>query len=203
MALVDVTCAQCGKKVKKPVGEVNRSVRLGRKFFCGSVCSGLFSGQARAAVEVKKTCPHCGEDFVTTTKARAKKFCSRSCASKGSMSEERREAQRLAGLAHAQNLLSPAETLKQREAWKYAALEKVLREADRDFEFEYQVGGFVFDLALLDEKVLVEFDGPHHRGDEAERDKHKEKMAKKRGFVVVRREVKAASVISPDTIKEL
>jgi len=119
------------------------------------------------------------------------------------MSEERREAQRLAGLAHAQNLLSPAETLKQREAWKYAALEKVLREADRDFEFEYQVGGFVFDLALLDEKVLVEFDGPHHRGDEAERDKHKEKMAKKRGFVVVRREVKAASVISPDTIKEL
>jgi very-short-patch-repair endonuclease len=96
-------------------------------------------------------------------------------------------------------LISPQETLKRREAWKYAALERVLE--GRKHEFEYKLGKYVFDLALLDTKTLVEFDGPYHRDPKQKQmDADKEKAAGIRGFVVIRRLVKPAVVIDPETI---
>lgn len=117
------------------------------------------------------------------------------------MNEGRRDAQRRAGLA-TDNFITEAEVLKLRERWKYAVLEGVL--TDRDHEFEYPLGGYVFDLALLDTRVLVEFDGPYHAyGDQPRVDAAKELVAQEAGFVVVRRAVQPMTVISPTTIQEL
>jgi len=118
------------------------------------------------------------------------------------MSEERREAQRQAGLRHKKHLISPAQTLRLREAWKYKLLEKALE--GREFSFEYGLGDFVFDLALLDCRVLVEFDGPYHQGGvQAVLDEKKAAAAGAAGFVLVRREVEPMVVISPKTIEGL
>ncbi len=115
------------------------------------------------------------------------------------MNEERREAQRVAGQESA-NLLSPAEMLQKREAWKYAALKQTL--LGRPHEFEYELEGFVFDLALLDTKVLVEFDGPYHeRKAQQQQDAVKEEAATRNGFWLVRRRVLPAVVIGPATLE--
>jgi len=142
---------------------------------------------------------------VTTTHSKAAKFCSRSCASKGSMTRERREAQHQAGLRHTENLLTAAEVLKRREAWKYTACREVLESSDRDYEFEFELCGYVFDLALHDAKVLVEFDGPYHDADnwQRERDKAKDRVAKDAGFVIVRRTVEPMAVVHPSAIEGL
>jgi very-short-patch-repair endonuclease len=97
-----------------------------------------------------------------------------------------------------------SDALKLREAWKYAPLKEVLESQQREFEFEHEVGPYIFDLALLDQKILVEFDGPYHRGEnQRDADADKTRVAEEHGFVVVRREVQAASVISPETIEGL
>ncbi len=148
-------------------------------------------------------CPTCGVTFETSTHNKAKRHCSRSCASKGSMTEGRRAAQRAAGLEHAKNLIaSTAETLKLREAWKYAPLKEALR--GRPHEFEYPLEGYVFDLALFDVKILVEFDGPYHSWTEQRVvDADKERVANEHGFKVERRRVAQASVILPETLRGL
>lgn len=203
MALVEIICVGCGKTVQKPVGEVIRSRKLGRRLFCSCSCAATTGNLSKRSVEVVKTCPVCGVSFKSSTGRRAKSFCSRSCASKGSMNEDRREAQRQAGREKIQNLLSPAETLRLRESWKYTALREVLSENGRDFEFEYELGEYVFDLALLDTRVVVEFDGDYHRGQQIQVDDLKDRAAMDAGFTVVRRAVEVASVISPVVLRGL
>jgi very-short-patch-repair endonuclease len=100
------------------------------------------------------------------------------------------------------NLLTSAEALKLRERWKYVALEAALQ--GRVYEFEYQLGEYVFDLALLDARVLVEFDGPYHAyGNQPRVDAAKEQAAEEAGFIVVRRVVQPTTVISPATVRGL
>jgi very-short-patch-repair endonuclease len=117
------------------------------------------------------------------------------------MSEERREAQRVGGVEKAGNLLSTSDVLKLRESWKYAALRDVL--SARPHEFEFELDGYVFDLALLDVHILVEFDGPYHTGDQLKVDARKEEVARAHGFLVVRRSVQSAVVLNPITIDGL
>jgi very-short-patch-repair endonuclease len=201
MGLITIKCANCDEEADKPKGEVNRSNKLGRPLFCGRRCAALFNNAPRKAKEIILTCP-CGQRFKTTTAAKAAKHCSASCASRFSMTEERREAQRQGGHDQIDNLLTPQETLKRREAWKYAALREVL--GSRPHEFEYKLGRYVFDLALLDTKVLVEFDGPYHEGaNQKKTDEKKEKAAERAGFAIVRRQVLPATVIDPRTITRL
>jgi len=205
---VTVDCEWCGETTEKPVKEVNRARRLERRFFCSLSCSARAGNEARKPKEVVKKCPHCGRRFKSSTKKKAARFCSRSCASAGSMSESRREAQRRAGHAAVatgrSNLISIADTLKLREAWKYAALKEVLDRQGRSYEFEYPVEHWVFDLALLDEKVLVEFDGPYHRTErQTSLDDQKDEVGRAAGFVVIRRCVQSASIIHPNTIEGL
>lgn len=102
------------------------------------------------------------------------------------------------------NLLTAAETLKRREGWKYAALREMLTAAQREFEFEFELGDRVFDLALLDTRVLVEFDGPYHAGDtQLADDADKEQAARAAGFIVIHRQVLPAVVIDPQTLRGL
>jgi very-short-patch-repair endonuclease len=65
------------------------------------------------------------------------------------------------------------------------------------------IDGRVFDLALFDAKVLIEFDGPYHHGSQLGVDRTKEEVAANHGFVVIRREVRPATVIDPETIDGL
>lgn len=200
---VAVSCWRCGAEVFKESGEVNRARRLGRNLFCSLSCVAQYANGPRQSRTLAMACPTCGVTFETSTHNKAKRHCSRSCASKGSMTEGRRAAQRAAGLEHAKNLMaSTAEVLKRREAWKYAPLEEALR--DRPHEFEYQLGKYVFDLALFDTNVLVEFDGPYHDWTkQREVDRDKERVAAQHGFTIERRRVQQAAVISPATLSGL
>jgi len=118
------------------------------------------------------------------------------------MSEERREAQRQGGLQQVGNLLSQEEVLRRREGWKYLALQGYL--VGRPHQFEYELESYVFDLALLDANILVEFDGPYHSGSQqCIVDQAKDLVAQRHGFVVVRRAVRPASVIEPSAIDGL
>lgn len=117
------------------------------------------------------------------------------------MTAYRRQAQQRAGLA-SENLWSAAEVLKHREDWKYSLLKQTL--VGREFEFEFKLGDYVFDLALLDTKTLVEFDGPYHQAqDQIQVDDQKADFARTAGFTVLRRKVEPAVVIDPVTIRGL
>lgn len=198
--MVEVICDGCEEPVLKSLGEVTRARKLGRRMFCTRSCTAKTANLVRKSQEIVVTCP-CGKKVKTTTHNKAKRHCDRSCASKYSMTEERQRAQRESG-KRTKNLISVAETLKRREGWKYSALKEAL--GDRDFEFEFELKGRVFDLALLDEKILVEFDGPDHdMSVQAEDDADKDWVAEVAGFMVVRRSVIPSTVISPETIKGL
>lgn len=197
----EISCFVCGKIVKRSLGEIKRSQKLGRQSFCSISCAAKANNAPRRSKEFVTGCPYCGVEFVTSTHNKAKRFCSRSCASKGSMSEERREAQRQSGKIHCNNF-STAKGLRSREAWKYVALQKYL--GKRHYQFEFEINGCIFDLALLDKNILVEFDGPYHaREPQLSRDADKDHVANKAGFKVVRRNVESMTVISPSTIEGL
>jgi len=195
MPKLEVPCDGCGKILSRYPSEIGRK---GGSTYCSLSCTATTANLPRRSKEFVMDC-RCGKRFKTTTHNKAKRHCSRSCASRFSMSEERRKAQAQGGLDNVKNLMSVAEALKRREAWKYAALEKHL--AGRRHEFEFELEGRVFDLALLDERVLVEFDGPEHRSDVGVSDDvEKDRVAEAAGYVVVRRSVVPSTVISPETI---
>jgi len=199
---VTIECAFCGKSVEKSTSEFNRSTRLGRPLFCSRTCSAKAHNAPRKSKEFITTCPHCGKMFKTTTHNKAKKFCSRACASAGSVTNVRREAAVASGVANQANLLPVADLLRRREAWKYVELEESLKL--RDHQFEFELGSYVFDLALFDTKTLVEFDGKDHQNTKQKRlDKEKDSVARALGFKVVRRDVTAVTVISPSIIRDL
>jgi len=70
-------------------------------------------------------------------------------------------------------------------------------------EFEYVVGNGIFDLALLDKKVLVEFDGDYHMGAQLDRDEEKMVEAEALGWKVVHIPTPAQSVLQPTVLKEV
>jgi very-short-patch-repair endonuclease len=100
------------------------------------------------------------------------------------------------------NLCTAAEMLKHREAWKYVLLKEALK--GRDYEFEFPLVGCVFDLALKDTAVIVEFDGRYHNDPcQQIRDEEKRKIAEAAGYRVVRRSVEESKVIEPSVIRDL
>lgn len=90
--------------------------------------------------------------------------------------------------------------LRIREGWKYERLRVVL--GDRPHEFEYPVKPYIFDLALFDTRILVEFDGPYHGGQVAA-DQEKDLVGIAAGFSVVRRVTPPATVIDPAVLDGL
>lgn len=204
MSTSKIRCEECGEESSKENREINRSKKLGRALYCGQRCAAIAGNRPRKSVEVVKVCPFCKKQFVSTTHNKAASFCSTSCASRGSVTETRRLGNRKGGFASVGNLISPSETLKKREAWKYAALEKFLRERGDDFEFEYNLDVYIFDLAFPTRKILVEFDGPdHHNETQQLLDAEKNRIAQVNGFILVRRPVSSVSVIDPHTVRGL
>jgi very-short-patch-repair endonuclease len=101
------------------------------------------------------------------------------------------------------NLNRPSQTLKKREGWKYTALKERL--GNTAHEFEYELGGRVFDLALFGSRTLVEFDGPYHLSTAAQRldDAAKGALAAQAGWSLRRIPTASNVVINPDCLKEV
>jgi len=201
MKTIDLECNWCNKPFKKELKEVVRQWKKGRDvFYCSSSCAGNKGNYHRKSPVIEKICPVCDKTFETKMNSHEATFCSRSCASAGSVTEYRRYKARQAGLASAKNnLISPEEALKKREAWKYINVKKCLESLNENFEFEYRMEDCIYDLALMDRKLFIEFDGPDHDGPvQIERDSLKNKVANKNGWQVKRIAVDSNSVINID-----
>lgn len=204
--MVTIRCAVCGVEKEIPKKECDRQNRRGRShFFCGRSCAAVARNAPRRVQDVQKTCPWCGKTFESTTKAKAASYCSRSCASKSSVTDARRNCARKIGKLHATNLTYTVEQtangLRKREGWKYVRLATFLLGKGVRHQFEYPLEHWVFDLALFDTKTLIEFNGPYHNTTrQRDDDGRKTGDAKKCGWQVTR-VLTAVGVIDPTVLK--
>ncbi len=204
---VALRCSCCNEPFEREKGEINRQRKRGRtEFFCSLTCGANYTNAKRddLRVEVTKVCPVCKNKFQTMTGSKSATFCSRSCASSGSVTENRLEEQSKAGHAHRDNLLQAHETLRIREYWKYEKLKSFLSFVKESFEFEYPMGSYVYDLALIKRKLIIEFDGVYHGGTkQKEIDERKDVYAHSEGWKICRVAVKPNTLIDPQQIYEL
>jgi very-short-patch-repair endonuclease len=209
MKTKELNCAWCGKVFFILVKEYHRQIRKGREvFFCGLSCAASFRNETVGAkiLPVNKECPVCHRVFQSDTSSKAATFCSRSCASKGSVTEYRRQKAREMGLQN-QGILTidmTAASLRTREAWKYAALEEYLTNIGEPFQFEYPIDDAIFDLALTRRKMLVEFDSDYHESSsQQERDLEKDETARTNGWTLERVRVARNMPIHPSVIRDV
>ncbi len=200
----EITCEHCGEIGKKERGEIARSRRLGRKMFCSQRCASYYFGALRKNKIVSLNCELCGVMFEAVDCARRRRFCSSSCASRGSMTAKRRNAMIESGRNHTSNLMSAADTLKKREAWKYVKVKDLLDRRGCDYEFEVEIGGRVFDLSIRNIDVLIEFDGTYHMKESQEkRDKEKNDIETDAGLKLFRIKTGDACVIDAFPVERL
>ena len=192
MATSTVICAYCEKPFEKTNAEINRSIRTGRRHLCSLSCTAKLHNRERRKPSILKSCAYCGSEFVTRTSKHEATFCSRSCASAGSVTDKRRRAAQLAGRRNNNGNIGAAKGLYGREKYKYEEVRKFLVDLGIRFKFEHRVENYVFDLALLDDRVLIEFDGRYHRGKAQQaKDAEKDSVARKHGFIVNRVETES------------
>lgn len=198
MSTKEIICVNCGKSHLIDLGEYNYQVRRGRKnFFCSNVCSGQYNNARNKKPIIQKACEHCGNTFDCATPY-TKRFCSRSCASAGSITEKRLEGNRKGGLncKEGHDAYSIQKLLRAREAWRYTQLTALLESFNIDHEFEYVVGNkYIFDLYLPSVNLLIEFDEDYHSGKQLESDAVKSQFAVANGYTVDRIRVNTGEVI--------
>ena len=204
MAQIKLHCDYCGNEIFKEQKEVKRRLynNPDAKFYCNNVCGGL-NQKSKTIIEIKK-CPICNKNFEckVTNKKTDRTFCSRSCASRGSVTEKRI----LASIENGKNNLkydaqTIASGLRSREWWKYEKISKQLIEYKVNHQFEYAIENSIFDLAIIDKKILIEFDGPYHQW--LESDSIKTKLAKDYGWELIRIETLANEIIPIEKINFL
>jgi len=102
------------------------------------------------------------------------------------------------------NLISPKEALKLREAWKYQEIKNILDIKEIRHEFEFGMGNFIYDLALFDTKILIEFDGLGH-GYQCvkEYEDEKDQWAIENGWKIFRIKVRSNMAIDPIVLSVL
>ena len=207
---VPIVCAQCGRTHRIAKGEMKRQIARGRtRFFCGASCAARYGNEVMGhkAVEVTKECPTCHREFQSSTRRRAATFCSRGCASRGSVTDYRREKAKQVGRKNAHAMNTPesrAVALRAREFWKYAALHDYLEREGIPHIFEFPLGNAVFDMALPSLRLLVEFDGKYHQDPgQRERDAAKSRIVEVVGWRLVRAQVETNAVIPPSALREV
>jgi len=205
--MVSLVCSICGKAFQRSVGEVRRTLARGRNSYCSFKCTGVAVGRRcrRERVSIEKTCPVCGDNFETIEGRHAATFCSRSCASKGSVTPARRAKARLSGTENSKlnfrTAKAQAASMRQREAWKNRRIADFLAGRGEEHVFEFPLRGFIFDLAFPQRKLLVEFDGPYHKGQkQLKADKRKDAVVRRAGWRVVRIET-ASGLINPECLR--
>lgn len=180
-------CFHCGNNFEKELKEITRQQNLkgdNTPFFCSLSCYGHF----RLTPLSLRLCP-CGNQFETRTDS---SHCSRSCTTKYTMTPERLLAI-IAGSINTRFIAGSLNTaddgLRVREWNKYDAIHRFLWSLSILHLFEYHIPGtnYVYDLALFDMCVLVEFDEAHHRKAKAMiSDKNKDMVAQQNGWNVCR-----------------
>lgn len=195
-----ITCHWCKKQVDRPTNEVNRQLRNGAtRFFCSGSCARKYGNSLRddLRINVTKICPHCKNSFDTMTGCKEPTYCSRKCASAASVTPTRREAaRRNNNLSH--SLEQSANGLRTREMWKYENLQHYLTQNGIVHQFEYCVGTGIYDLAIFEKHLLIEFDGPYHQQRlQRQKDAAKDTQAIELGWCVVRIPVEQEYVFPP------
>lgn len=209
MKYTTITCAWCGEKTEKRAAEIKRQNKKGRyHFFCSRSCSVQYGNSLKGYQRepITKICPQCNQPFEAMTGRKEPTFCSRECASKGSVTPARRRAGRQLAMAYPpknNSIEDIAAILLSREMWKYERLRNWLNEKNIPHQFERPIGNGVFDLALLDRKLLIEFDGRSHKeAKQKERDAEKDSIAVQNGWSVVRIEVDDGQIFHPSLIAD-
>lgn len=206
---INLTCGFCNKKFDLLEAEYKRQKKKGRDiFFCGLSCGAKYNNSKRPdrVYSIIKICPQCNKPFETVTGKLENTFCSRSCASSGSMTEHRRQRQREGGLKASQGMSSEnaAKLLKVREAWRYIYLKEFLNELNKNYDFEHPFGPFVYDLALFYKNIFIEFDGPDHENNYQKiLDSLKEKYASESNWSVVRIKIDISKPIPKEIIADI
>lgn len=191
MSLIEIKCSGCGALFDKPLKEYNRQNRLrngAARFYCTSRCS----DKARIInTEVSKTCK-CGKVFVTKTDSN---HCSRRCASFYSLSDTRLEAMLIGSsntrITSDNCLPSVASRLRSREWKKYEELDGFLLLMEFEYQFEFHLPDtrFIYDLAVFNKRLLIEFDEEYHRYN-TKSDDEKDQAAIDQGWEIVRIDVR-------------
>ena len=200
-------CDYCGCEFSVILSEIKKQQKKGRtKFFCSLSCGAKFNNGPSKYSEIEKECAHCKKCFKTNNGRHEASFCSRSCASAGSVTNHRRVVAKKHGTISARaqgwgTIESIAAHLKSRERWKYSRLKAFLGEHRINYEFEFVVGHGIFDLALVDHRILVEFDSRYHMsGRQRKKDAIKTNHAQSVGWKVIRIKTGYAELIAPSSI---
>jgi very-short-patch-repair endonuclease len=134
-------------------------------------------------------CAQCGSSFMVTIGDDFNQYCSDICSGKGSNDNRLQQLSRV---------------LRAREAWRYVQLNTYLNEHNIPHQFEFPLGNYVFDLALTDEQLLIEFDEPYHEGlTQASKDLQKDSYAEQHKFSIVRIPVGVNTIISAELIEPI
>ena len=209
--MTEITCAYCGKKSLKPLKEIERQKRKGQKlFFCSLSCVAKYKNSDKKKPVVKKICPVCGKEFETSTRKKLNKtYCSRSCASKGSVTDYRRLKAKETGQKLQQafqgNVAKVKDMMLKREKEKYSLLKEYLCSNLISHDFEFILEDKLYDLALTERKILIEFDGKDHqikKGGCFENDRVKDQIALNNGWRIERVQVESGELIPVSKIQE-
>jgi len=148
-------------------------------------------------------CKECGVEFnrVIYKRKDNPQFCTKRCSAlyrnkvedRGAQyrASEKMRAAAIANLKKNQTARGISGCMKKRNMHKYKDLMDLFNEREVRYEVEYVLGDYVFNIALLDYKVFVEFDViDTHKWERNDRyDKEKDEYAKKMGWQVVRIEL--------------
>ena len=200
-----IKCALCGIEKKIPLSEYNRQSRKGRiNWFCSQQHSAVYNNKTRKNKPIKKVCPHCGCQFDTHTGKNEKTFCSRSCASAGSVSDKRRKGAQKGGRNAPHTVKGLANVLRKREYKKYSKLAAELSEMGVEYKFEQVFDDRVFDLFLPAYNAVIEFDGPDHTlPKQLLIDEEKDKIIKNKQLKIYRIPCNANEVLGISKIQDI
>lgn len=205
--MIKITCSTCKTEFEKIAYEVKRQLKKNPNadFYCCKKCASIGAHAKQKKPIIKKVCPVCGNEFETSSGKKGATFCSRSCASKGSVNDARRNAGKKAAAMNftpdTHDIHNIQLLLKQRESWKYEEIKKFLDFIKEPYEFEYMLDNkYIYDLALFNKHIVIEFDGPEH---EYANETDKEQTAKNFGFNLVRIKITPNTVIKASEIYHL
>jgi very-short-patch-repair endonuclease len=199
MKSIQLSCYCCGIFFHKEIKEYNRRLKLkgqNLKSFCSLSCAAIDNNSPRKNPLLTKTC-QCGNIFTTNDPNIYN--CSRGCASRFSYNENRRaiflnlfkegKLTSFSDLNNSEITLITSNSLRVREWEKYDSLHRYLLYSDVPHHFEYVIPGTnrVYDLALFDLSLLIEFDESHHNSiNYILDDIDKDNIARQNGWNIIR-----------------
>ena len=138
--MVTVECARCLSITHMTEKEIARRKKEGRSlFFCTIECYKSYQDQAKRCQPITKICPYCNSEFPSTTSLKSYMFCSRGCASAGSVTEKRHA--RAVEIGHRNHKYIPVELgMRAREDWKNAEVKAELTRRGVEHQFDMLIG---------------------------------------------------------------